>query len=83
MEMINIFLYKYIYFIVPCVQIKFKGPSREISRLLRNRLSNVGLKLEISNVKAGLKKYFLFSFFRKSVYCFFAVNTENVIKHQL
>ena len=33
--------------------------------------------LEISNVKAGLKKCVF------CVYCFFAVNVEYVIKHQL
>ena len=60
-----------------CVQIHFKGPSREIGRLLSNVISNVKLKLEISNVKAGLKKYI---FFKKSVYCFFPVNAEYVIK---
>ena len=65
---------------VPCAQIQFKGPSREIGRLLSNRLSNVSHKLETSTVKAGLKKYFVFF---KSLYCFFAVNTTYVIKHQL
>ena len=45
------------------------------SRLLSNRLSNVRLNLEISNVKAGLKKCCSF-FFKKNVYCFFPVNTE-------
>ena len=39
-----------------CVQIHFKGPSREIDRLLSNKISNVKLKPEISNIKAGLKK---------------------------
>ena len=43
-------------FIVPCAQIQFKGPSREIGGLLRNRLSKVSLKLDISNVKAERKK---------------------------
>ena len=80
MDLINIFCVNTFTFIVPCVEVHFKGPSREISRLLRNRLSNVSIKLEISNVKAGRKKYFVF--FRKSAYCFFAVNTEYVIKHQ-
>ena len=42
------------------VQIHFKDPSREIGRLLSNMLRNVELKLEISNVKAGLKKYGFF-----------------------
>ena len=37
-----------------CVQIHFKGASREIGGLLSN---NVKLKIEISNVKAELKKY--------------------------
>ena len=63
-----------------CVQIHFKGPPREIDRLLSNMISNMKLKLEISNVKAGLKNTF---FLKKSVYCFFLVNTEYVIKHQL
>ena len=40
-----------------CVQIHFKGPSREIDRLLSNKISKVKLKPEISNIKAGLKKY--------------------------
>ena len=43
-----------------CVQIHFKGPSREIGRLLSNMISNVKLKPEISNVNAGLKKYIFF-----------------------
>ena len=47
-------------FIVPCAQIQFKGPSREIGGLLRNRLSKVSLKLDISNVKAERKKNFFF-----------------------
>ena len=48
-------------------------------RLFSNRLNNnVWLKLEISNVKAGLKKMRFFN-----VYCFFAVNLEYMIKHQL
>ena len=47
---------------------QFKGPSREISRLLRNIISNVKLKLEINNVKTDLK---IRCFFLKSVYCFF------------
>ena len=58
-----------------CVQIHFKGPSREIGRLLSNMISNVKLKLEIS--KGWTEKYV---FFKKSVYCFFPVNTEYVIK---
>ena len=44
-------------FIAPCAQIQFKDPSREIGGLLRNRLSNVSLKLDISNVKAEREKY--------------------------
>ena len=55
MDMINIFLYKYIY-IVACAQLMFKGPSREIGRLLSNKLSNVSHKFETTNVKTGLKK---------------------------
>ena len=39
---------------------QFKGPSREISRLLRNMISNVKLKLEINNVKTDLKIRFFF-----------------------
>ena len=38
-----------------CVQIHFKGPPREIDRILSNLISNLKLKREISNVKAGLK----------------------------
>ena len=39
-------------YILTCVQIQFKGPSREIDRLLKNMIRNVKLKLEIRNVKA-------------------------------
>ena len=53
-----------------------KSNQREIGRLLSNRLSNVRLKLEINSVKAGLKKCVVF-------FCFFAVNTQYVIKHQV
>ena len=60
MEMIKIFYINTFTFAVPCVKIQFNGPSREISRLLRNRLNNVSVKLEISNVNIGLKKYFVF-----------------------
>ena len=56
--MINIFCINTFTFIVLCAQVHFKGSSREIGRLLSNRLSNVCHKLETSNVKAGLKKYF-------------------------
>ena len=35
-----------------CVQTQFKDPSREIDKLLSNMVSNVKLKLEISNVKS-------------------------------
>ena len=55
------------------VQIHFKGPSRQIGRLLSNIISNVKLKLEINNVKTGLKKYVIF--LKKSFCCFFPVNT--------
>ena len=55
MDMKNIILYKYVYFMLTCLQIQFKGPLREVGRLLSNRLSNMELKLEISNVKARLK----------------------------
>ena len=58
MDMINIFCINTFTFIVLCAQVHFKGSSREIGRLLSNRLSNVCHKLETSNVKAGLKKYF-------------------------
>ena len=34
-------------FMLTRVQLQFKDPSREIGRLLNNRLSNVRLKLEI------------------------------------
>ena len=56
MDMIQYFCINTFTFIVPCVQIQFQGPSREIHRLLSNRLSNVSHKLETSNVKADLKK---------------------------
>ena len=39
-------------YILTCVQIQFKGPSRETDRLLKNMIRNVKLKLEIRNVKA-------------------------------
>ena len=42
------------------MQIQFKGPSREIGRLLNNIISNVKLKLEISNVNADGKKHIVF-----------------------
>ena len=80
-DMINIFRINTFTFIVPCAQMQFKGPSIEIGRLLSNRLSNVSHKLETSNVKAGLKKCFFLK--KKSVYCFFAVNTEYLIEHQM
>ena len=48
-----------------CVQIHFKGASKEIGRLLSNMISNVKLKLEISNVNGGLKKYVIVFFFKK------------------
>ena len=35
-----------------CMQIQFKCPSTEIGKLLSNIISNVNVKLEISNVKA-------------------------------
>ena len=44
MDMKNIILYKYVYFVLTCVQIQFKGPLREVGRLLSNRLSNMKLK---------------------------------------
>ena len=47
MDMKNIILYKYVYFMLTCLQIQFKGPLREVGRLLSNRLSNMKLKLEI------------------------------------
>ena len=59
------------------MQIHFKGPSSEIGRLLSNMISNVNLKLEISNVNAGLKKYIKK---KKRVHRFFPVNTEHVTK---
>ena len=55
-----------------CVQIHFKGPAREIGRLLSNMISNVKLKLEISKVKAGLKKYTIF--FKKVFIVSFRLN---------
>ena len=68
-----------------CVKIQFQGPSREKERLLSNCLSNMSLKIEISNEKARLKKVLCFLFFLKYLLflCFFPVNTEDVIKHQL
>ena len=56
MDMIQYFCINTFTFVVPCAQIQFKGSSREIRRLLSNRLSNVSHKLETSNVKADLKK---------------------------
>ena len=47
MDMKNIILCKYVYFMLTCLQIQFKGPLREVGRLLSNRLSNMKLKLEI------------------------------------
>ena len=47
MDMIKIFCINTFTFILPCVKIQFKGRSREIGRLLSNRLSNVSLKLKI------------------------------------
>ena len=57
-----------------CVKIQFQGPSREKGRLLSNCLSNM-----------SVKKVLCFLFFLKVciVPCFFPVNTEDVIKHQL
>ena len=49
-----------------------KRNSKIIKQLLRQH--------EISNVKVRLKKV---CFCKKIVYCFFLVNTEYVIKHQL
>ena len=63
------------------VQIQFKGPSREIGKLLSNMITNVKLKLEISNVKADRKNTFVF--FKKGLCCFFPVNTEYLTKHRL
>ena len=60
MDMINIFCIDTFTFILPCAQIQFKGLSRQIGRLLSNRLNNRSHKLEKSNVKTGLKKYFVF-----------------------
>ena len=79
MNMKNIILYKYIYFMLTCVQTQFKVPSREIGRLLSNRLSTMRFKLEISNVKSGLKK----CVFVKKCCCFFPINTEYMISRPL
>ena len=57
MDMMIFFYINTFTFIAPCAQIQFKDPSREIGGLLRNRLSNVSLKLDISNVKAEREKY--------------------------
>ena len=43
-----------------CAQKQFKGPSREIGRLLSNMISNVKLKLEISNANADRKNTLFF-----------------------
>ena len=43
-----------------CVQIQFKGPSREIGILLTNMISNVKLKLEINDVKTDRKNRLFF-----------------------
>ena len=64
-----------------CVQMQFKGPSREIGRLLSNMINNVNLKLEISNVKADWINTLFFIL--KSVFYFFPVNAKYVIKHQM
>ena len=64
-----------------CVQIQFKGPSRAIGKLSGNMITNVKLKLEISNAKAGQKNTLFF--LSKGLCCFFPVNTEYMIKHQL
>ena len=48
MDMKNIFCIDKFTFVLTCAQIKFKGPSREIGRLLNNCLNNMRLKLEIS-----------------------------------
>ena len=61
-----------------CVKMQLQSPSGEKGRLLSNCLSNMRLKLEISNVKARLKKFRCC--FLKRVYCFFPVNIEYVIK---
>ena len=50
MDMINIFLYKYIYFYANMCR-------------LSSRLSNMRLRLEISTAKAGLKKNAFFKVF--------------------
>ena len=44
-----------------CVQIRIKGPSRGIGRLLSNRLSNIKITWnKLSNEKAGLKTCVVF-----------------------
>ena len=41
MDMINIFCINKFTLMLTCVQIRIKGPSRGIGRLLSNRLSNI------------------------------------------
>ena len=83
--MMNIILYKYIYFYANVYKYISKV-LQEKRYIIKQQVSKVRLKLEISNVKTGLKKYVVFLFFLKkkkeSFYCFFSVNTECVIKHQ-
>ena len=60
MDMINIFCINTFTFMLACKLIQFKGPSREICRLLsetfNQREDQTGNKL--SNVKVGLKNAF-------------------------
>ena len=51
----NILLYKYVYFYYKVYKYSFKL-LREKRQILRNRLSNARLRLEMKIVKAGLKK---------------------------
>ena len=40
MDMKNIILYKYIYFMLTCVQIQFRDPSREIGTIVKQQVKH-------------------------------------------
>ena len=61
----NILLYKYVYFYYKVYKYSFKL-LREKRQILRNRLSNARLRLEMKIVKAGLKKCIVL-FLKKNV----------------
>ena len=56
-DIINILLYTYITFMLTCVKLQFRDPSREIGRLFSNCFRNIRLKLEISSVNVRLKMF--------------------------